>query len=552
MTVKVIKDLFEQGQYQEVINQLAQLKIEGTFDTFTEQEQIECIYYQSYALGFGLRQWDEALQIVLAARKIYASPNDRSLLLVLLTQHIFILHKKTEIDQIDRCDETFEVITKGNAILESLTAKERETGAYWIALFEERRGIYYDFRKDWDAALECYQRALALRKEIGEPSAVRQSLYNIGMHYLDKRELDLALDYYQQALSMDKQEGNLEWTAGTLAEIGGIYDAKGDLDIALDYYQQALSISEKIGSAHRIADVLSRIGFLYWNRGELDTALEYYRRMLTIREESGMSEDIAGALFLIGIVYGNKGELNTALDYYQRSLAIWKTVGSDVGASYPLFAMIDLFLNQQDTTQAQEYLSQLQKLHERTPHETIYHQRQLAEALLLKQSKRMADQVQAQAILQQLLTEKNLFFVWTRFALFHLCELLLIEVKSFGDPEVWEEAKALIHQFYTQAQDRHSFSMIGQALLLRAKVATIDGDLQQALDYYEQARLMAEEKNLGGLSQKVDVEQERFEAEFEKWRALIQRNASLQERLTQSQLDDYIQQVQKLVTRMKD
>ncbi|MFX0062789.1 MAG: hypothetical protein ACFFC7_11470 [Candidatus Hermodarchaeota archaeon] len=54
MTAEGIKDLFEQGKYQAVGNQLTQLETEGTFDTFTEKEQIKCFYYKSYALGFGL------------------------------------------------------------------------------------------------------------------------------------------------------------------------------------------------------------------------------------------------------------------------------------------------------------------------------------------------------------------------------------------------------------------------------------------------------------------------------------------------------------------
>ncbi|MFX0090490.1 MAG: hypothetical protein ACFFBD_01910 [Candidatus Hodarchaeota archaeon] len=159
----------------------------------------------------------------------------------------------------------------------------------------------------------------------------------------------------------------------------------------------------------------------------------------------------------------------------------------------------------------------------------------------------MKDQTQAQAILQQLVNENNLMFVYTRLAMIHLCELLLVEVKSFGDPEAWEEVKSLIHQFYEKAQDQHSFSMIVEALLLRAKVAVIDGDLRQVLKYYDQARLTAEEKNLGLLGQKVDTERKRFEAEFSSWQKLIQSNVSLQERVNHAQMDDYIKQVQQML-----
>ncbi|MFX0062790.1 MAG: tetratricopeptide repeat protein [Candidatus Hermodarchaeota archaeon] len=506
--------------------------------------------------------WKEGLQSILAARKKHTSPSDRILLLALLAQQIYTLSR------MNRLDEALEVITEGDAILDSLTAKERETGAYWVAFFEHRKGTYY-FTEDWDTALEHTQRALVLREEVGDFYGTVLTLGSLGELYSIKGDPNTALDYFQQALVIAEQIGNLSLAAYIFTLIGAISNTKDEFNTALEYHQQALSIYEKIDASTGITEALNNIGFIYWSKGELDTALEYSQQMLTVREAIGNPEGIAWALFLNGTVYRHKGELNTSLDYWQRSLAIYEAAGNDIGASFPLTSLILLSLDQQDLVQARKYLTQLQKLHERTPDKTIHHKSRLAEALVLKQSKRMRDKAQAQAILQQLINEKRLFFdaaelgsvhafnaaaidLYASDPRIHLCELLLVEVKSFGDPEVWEEVKTLIQQLHVKAQDYHSFSMIVDTLLLQAKVAAIDGDLQQALKYYEQARLTAEEKKLGLLGKKVDAEQKHFEAEFEKWQILIQRNASIQERLNQSQLDDYIQQVQKKVMHMED
>ncbi|MFX0094418.1 MAG: tetratricopeptide repeat protein, partial [Candidatus Hodarchaeota archaeon] len=308
---------------------------------------------------------------------------------------------------------------------------------------------------------------------------------------------------------------------------------------------------KEITNPRRLASYLNTIGFTYWTKGEFDTALKYYHRQLAIYKSIGDSNSIAWSCFMIGTAYRHKGEIETALEYFHQNLTLSEASGNDVYASLSLAASILIFLDHQDLTQAQKYLIKLQKL-ERTPHPWISHQSRLTEALILKESKRMKDKTQAQTILQQLLKENNLMFVWARIAMVALCELLLVEVKSFGDPEAWGEAKSLIRQLHIKAQDNHSVSTIVETLLLRAKVATIEGDLPQALKYYDQARLTAEEKKLCLLIQKVNTEQNHFEAEFEEWQALIQRNASLQERLAQSQIDDYIQKVQKLITRMKD
>ncbi|MFX0094474.1 MAG: tetratricopeptide repeat protein [Candidatus Hodarchaeota archaeon] len=466
MQSKALKALYENGKYQEVLDQIAQMEIQGEVASLTEDEQILCLYYRSRSLE-ALQQFEEALKVAITARTQFPSPDDNFLSLALLIAQLGALFG------LRRFDESQKIFKEGDSIIETLTTKEQQTGAVWIGLFESSKGEVY-------------------------------------------------------------------WI-------------KGEVDTALKHHYRSLALHEKIGNFYEVGNSLDRIGFIHWSIDKFDAALDYYQRSLAMFEASGNSYYVAWEIYMIGTAYRRRGEVKTALDYWQRSLTLFESLGNDIGISYPLSGIIILLsLDLQDHTQAQKYLPKLQKLHERIPNKLIHQQSQLAEALVLKQSKRMADKAQAQAILQQLLNEKNLFFVWARFAIIHLCELLLIEVKAFGDPEVWEEAKTRIHQLYDWAQDNHLFSMVGEALLLRAKVAAIDGDLQQALKYYEQARFTAKEKKLSLLNQKVDVEQKRFEAEFEKWQALIQRNASLQERLAQSQIDDYIQQVQKLVTRMNN
>ncbi|MFX0065132.1 MAG: tetratricopeptide repeat protein [Candidatus Hermodarchaeota archaeon] len=571
MTANVIKELFEQGKYQEVVDLLSQWETDGTFDTFTEKEQIECIYYKSSALGWGLVQREEALQIILTARKTYAAPNNRSLILALLTQQIYTLCL------MNRLDEAFEVITEGDALLASLTANERETGAYWIAYFEQRKGFYYFFKKDTDTALEYTQHALALREGPGDLFATAHALGSLGEIYSDRGELDTALDYFKRALSIFKQLGNLDLIAYFSLGIGGIYRDKGEWNSALDYYQQALSVYETLAIQFRIAYALWTIADLYWAKGELNTALEYNHRSLSLSKSAQQFR----CFLLFAWIYFSKGELNTALDYIQQSLAsrvgppsfslsinilsalIYHAQGEldkaleqlqqglseseKMGGfwmSVVFFQLIHVNLDQNNRSQAQEYLTQLQQLQAQSSNPYIHLHSRLAEALVLKQSPRVREKFQAQTILEQIVKEEVIWFNWTALAMVHLCELLIAEVKFYGEPDVWEEAKALIDKLYGMAQDQHSVALMCEALLLRAKFAAVDGKLPQAQNYYEQARLTATEKNLTGLLAKVDTEQKRFEAEFETWQNLIQSNVSLQKRLNHARMDDYIKQVQ--------
>ncbi|MHA2252457.1 MAG: tetratricopeptide repeat protein [Candidatus Kariarchaeaceae archaeon] len=497
MLVKILEDRYKNGKYQEVLDKLAQEDNQGTFTSLLEDEQIECFYYKSRSLQY-LGQLEDALQVATDAHAMAVSLNDKTRILALLIAQLYALWK------LGRLDDVLDPIKEGNAIIETLSAKDPETGT-WIALFENIQGNIYYQKGEFDKTLECWQRSLAIREDIG----------------------------------------NLQDIAGSINNIGLIYRTKGELDKALEYYQRGLALYNEIGNPFHIALALNNIGDAYRARGELDRALEYLQRSLALKEDIGNIQDIATTLDNIGLIYRTKGELDKAVDYFQRSLVLEEEIGNNTWTSYTLFYLVLIALDQQDQTRAQMYLNKLQQLHVSTPNKKIYLRSQLAEALVLKGSKRMRDKVQAQVLLNQIVNEEVIWFEWTALATINYCDLLLFEVESFGDPEVWTEVKTLIQQFSTKAQNQQLFPMIVEALLLQAKFVTIEGELEQAQKYYDQAKYIATEKNLDLLSQKITGERLTFEAEFEKWQELIQRNAPLQERLQMAQIETYIQKVLK-------
>ncbi|MFX0062853.1 MAG: tetratricopeptide repeat protein [Candidatus Hermodarchaeota archaeon] len=544
MTVKAIKELFESGKYQEVLK-LVQKEEQGQFAFCTEVEKIEYRYYQSRSLE-RIGKPEEALRVATTARSTFVSLNDKSLALVLVVAQLYALYR------LGRLDEAFDVIMEGNTILEPLTAKERQIGASWIALFENIKGNIFWAKGELNMALEFYHRSLTLYETMGEQYYIATSLNNIGAIYHSKGELDTALHYYHRSLTIREIIGNPQHIASSLNNIGWIYRAKGDVNRALEYLQRSLSLYKVIDNPQHIATSLHNIGAIYYVKGELDTALDYYHRSLTIREVIGNPQDIATTLNNIGLVYYSKDELDKALDYLQRSLTLYETGGNDILTSETILQLILLSLDQKKQVQVQAYLTQLQQFQIRTPNKIIHLLSRLAEALVLKRSKRLKEKIQAQNLLEQIVSEEVIDFEYTALAMIHLSDLLIGEVKLHGEPEVWEEAKALIEQLLVKAQNQHSISLICEVLLLQAKFAAIDGKLPQTLKFYEQARLTAAEKNFKLLLQKVETEQKLFETEIEKWRKLIEGSASLQERLKHARMEEYIRDAQIMLNRMKD
>jgi tetratricopeptide (TPR) repeat protein len=96
-----------------------------------------------------------------------------------------------------------------------------------------------------------------------------------------------ALNYYQQALVIHREVGNRAGEGSMLTNIGVVYYSQGQYDQALEYYQQALVIHREVGNRAREGSTLTNIGVAHYSQGQYDQALEYHQQALVIRREVG-------------------------------------------------------------------------------------------------------------------------------------------------------------------------------------------------------------------------------------------------------------------------
>jgi len=123
----------------------------------------------------------------------------------------------------------------------------------------------------------------------------------------------------------------------------------------------------------------------------------------------------------------------------------------------------------------------------------------------------------------------------------NLCELLILEIKiSETAEDLLQEVTTLSDKFYEVAQKQKSSLLSVMALLLKTKLALVRGEVEKANGLLSDAKKIASEKKLRNLLSKVKIEQETVQAELNKWDELIQRKASIQERIEQARIANYI------------
>jgi len=192
-------------------------------------------------------------------------------------------------------------------------------------------GIVYRIQGKPKKALEYFQQALEISREIGDKEGIVNNLNNIGTVFGIQGKPKKALEYFQQALEISREIGYKEGEAGNLGNMGIVYQTQGKLKKALEHHQQALEISREIVNKEGIARNLNNIGIVFGIQGKLKEALQYFQQALEISREIVNKEGIANNLGNMGNVYRTQGKLKKALEHYQQALDIHRDIGNIEG-----------------------------------------------------------------------------------------------------------------------------------------------------------------------------------------------------------------------------
>lgn len=359
---------------------------------------------------------------------------------------------------------------------------------------------------------------------------------------------DRTKEHYEQSLKLFKELDSKEGISKAFFGLGVVEDSKGDYGRALEYYQKSLALYQELDYFPDIAIALTYISWIYLQIGKLDQALECSLQGLPILEELGNKFNISWALLNIAQIYYQKGDVSYAMDYCERILTWFDELGPDLLFIHAYFLLVEIASEIRSFEQAQQHLTQLQEISKEIESRTSSQLCRMAEAIFLKASSRMRGKVRAQEIFEQVAAEETSEHWLTVMAMLNLCEILLDELKAYGEEGVLQEVKSLGEKLSSIAQQQQSSSLVIETLILQAKLAMVDGDLTAAVQFLDKAGTIAEDKRLGLLTEKVSTERQLLDEQFEKWQQLIQSNAPYQARLEQARLADYFTDALKLAS----
>ncbi|MEG4343983.1 tetratricopeptide repeat protein [Microcoleus sp. A003_D6] len=168
---------------------------------------------------------------------------------------------------------------------------------------EFRLGVDLQQQADFGAAIECYERAIAIDPNYAAAHS------NLGVVKQQAGRLTEAIAHYRQALAID---GNLAETASNL---GSALAEAGETEEAIAQYERALSLNPNC------AEALINLGLLREEQGDVAEAVSCYEQAIQV------NPNCAVAYLNLGIALETQGEeaganYERAIANYERAIAI--------------------------------------------------------------------------------------------------------------------------------------------------------------------------------------------------------------------------------------
>ncbi|MCZ8290028.1 tetratricopeptide repeat protein [Microcystis sp. LE19-59.1C] len=224
------------------------------------------------------------------------------------------------------------------------------------------RSPLVDYRQEQQLAIEYYQKAIDLQKELNLELDLVASLNSLAGIYYCLGEYQKAIEFHQQSLAITREIGDRGDEAKSYMGLGTVYCSLGEYQKALEFYQQSLAIKREIGDRGGEANSYMGLGTVYTSLGEYQKAIKFHQQSLAITREIDDRGDEAISYMGLGTVYTSLGEYQKAIEFYQQSLAIKREIGDRRGEAKSWFNLGFTYYKLDRISEAKEAYLQARKL----------------------------------------------------------------------------------------------------------------------------------------------------------------------------------------------
>lgn len=175
--------------------------------------------------------------------------------------------------------------------------------------------------RDWAAALDLFQQALAGWQRLDDPVMIARSLSNLGMAQRGMGHCDAAAHSFNQAIALMEELGDVVNQALVRLNLGNLHWALGQPQQALALFLQAEPVFRQSQDELRLARVNNSLGVVYLQLGRLPEAQAALEASIELSRQAGDRRLAANALDTLGELHIQQGDPAAALAWHDAALA---------------------------------------------------------------------------------------------------------------------------------------------------------------------------------------------------------------------------------------
>jgi CHAT domain-containing protein len=206
-------------------------------------------------------------------------------------------------------------------------------GELW-ALGGAGRAYYY--LDKYDKAIEYQQQSIDIAREIKYRLGEGQALGNLGRAYNFLGKYDKAIEFQLQSLAIAREIKDRSGEGAALGNLGRSYIFLDKYDKAIEFYMQSLAIAREIKDRSGEGQSLGNLGIAYLNLGKYDKAIEFHLQYLAIAREIKDRLGEGAALGNLGRSYIFLDKYDKAIEFHLQSLAIAREIKDRLGEGQSL------------------------------------------------------------------------------------------------------------------------------------------------------------------------------------------------------------------------
>jgi CHAT domain-containing protein/Tfp pilus assembly protein PilF len=197
-------------------------------------------------------------------------------------------------------------------------------------------GDLYKDKGDTKKAIEFFNQALPLWRLENDKSGEAKTLGNMAIIYLRASDFSNARDYFTKALTLSREAEDIQTEITSLAYLGDVYHELEDIPKALESYKEVLTKAHNLGARPLEISMLNQIGYMYQLMGDLKLAVDSYTKALNLSQQTNNKRGEASAYLNNAAVYQDLGDMQKALDFIEKSLVLYKETKDQRGEAEAL------------------------------------------------------------------------------------------------------------------------------------------------------------------------------------------------------------------------